>query len=493
MLISKKTRKKLTVSALFAAPVTMTAVGASVVSADTVHTPDETQNTVSTNSTTSSANSSAASSATSSATSASATEYQTVVVQPDSAMTNYLKQAAANGMKGEMVATITDGLHNNGDDTSDSIVTINDGGSVTVTLADVNTLAGTVTTTFSNGMVLTSTITNGKMSTQVTTEPTSGSASSATSSAASSDTSSDTSSSGNDSFSDAVSVHSSDASSAASSTASAAYEATTDVSTTRKPVSSDKYASYEAITDVSTASEAVPSASRNASYAPSKSPAFPDASGSLTSGTKVTAFTLYKNDSEYVKNHDGNNEYAKFSTDQSIDLFVYYWAKLKAAATDAGLSDSQYFKLLDAASQPGGDVYNKLVNDEDLTDDQKAELVTDAYQLARQIADKDSNYTLSDVNTTNNTPNGGDDGGNDYSKDDGNGDPSDTYGDDGNGDPSDVNNGDDSNNSAKTLPQAGEEDTSSMSVAGMAMAGAVSLAGMIGSIRKRHELRNEDD
>lgn len=493
MLISKKTRKKLTVSALFAAPVAMTAVGAGVVSADTVHTPDETQNTVSTNSTTSSANSSAASSATSSATSANATEYQTVVVQPDSAMTNYLKQAAANGMKGEMVATITDGLHNNGDDTSDSIVTINDGGSVTVTLADVNTLAGTMTTTFSNGMVLTSTITNGKMSTQVTTEPTSGSASSATSSAASSDTSSDTSSdmssdtssdtssSGNDSFSDAVSVHSSAASSAASSTASAAYEATTDTSTTRKPVSSDKYAST-----AYTPSEAVPSASRNASYAPSKSPAFPDTSGSLTSGTKVTAFTMNKNDPEYVKNHDGNKEYAKFSTNQSIDLFAYYWAKLKAAATDAGLSDSQYFKLLDAASQPGGDVYNKLLNDEDLTDDQKAELVTDAYQLARQIADKDSDYTLSNVNDdipSNDNPIPYDDG--DNTTDDDN-----TYGDDTDGDDTD---GDDGDSSAKTLPQAGEEDTSSMSVAGMAMAGAVSLAGMIGSIRKRHELRNEDD
>lgn len=448
MLISKKTRKKLTVSALFAAPVAMTAVGAGVVSADTVHTPDETQNTVSTNSATSSANSSAASSATSSApsltASASVANYRTVVVQPDSAMTNYLKQAAANGMKGEMVATITDGIHNKGDNTSDSTVTVNDGGSVTVTLADADTLAGTVTTTFSNGMVLTSMITNGKMSTQVTTEPTSGSASSATSSAASS--------AGNDSFSDAVSIYGSAASSAAGSMASAVYEATTDVSTAREPVSDDDYASY--------GDEAVSSASSDA----------PDASGSLTSGTKVTAFTLYKNDSEYVKNRDGNNEYAKFSTDQSIDLFAYYWAKLKAAAIDAGVSDSQYFKLLDAASQPGGAVYNKLVNDEDLTDDQKAELVNDAYQLARQIADKDSDYTLSDVND---------------------GDPSDghtiPYVDDDDDNYGDDTGGDNSDSSAKTLPQAGEEDTSSMSIAGMAMAGAVTLAGMIGKTRKRQK------
>lgn len=454
MLISKKTRKKLTVSALVAAPVTMTAVSAGVVSADTVHTPDKTQNTVSTNSATSSANSSAESSATSSAASLTAStsvaNYRTVVVQPDSAMTSYLKQAAANGMKGEMVATITDGIHNKGDNTSDSTVTVNDGGSVTVTLADADTLAGTVTTTFSNGMVLTSTITNGKMSTQVTTEPTSGSASSATSSAASS--------SGNDSFSDAVSIYgsaaSSDAGSMASDSASRDYHAASSMA--NESVSSNDYASYEATT----------SASNNGV---SKASTPSDASGSTTSNTNVTAFTLNKNDSEYVKNHDGDNEYAKFSTDQSIDLFVYYWAKLKAAAIDAGVSDSQYFKLLDAASQPGGAVYNKLVNDEDLTDDQKAELVTDAYQLARQIADKDGDYTLSDVNENGDPSNGG---GNDYDNDGGD------YGDD-------TTDGDNSDASAKTLPQAGEEDTSSMSIAGMAMAGAVMLAGMIGKMRKR--------
>ena len=433
MLISKKTRKKLAVSALFAAPVAMTAVGDGAVSADTVSSSDAPA--------ASSAANSATSSATSLTASASVANYRTVVIQPDSAMTNYLKQAAANGMKGEMVATITDGIHNKGDNTSDSTVTVNDGGSVTVTLADADTLAGTVTTTFSNGMVLTSTITNGKMSTQVTTEPTSGSASSATSSAASS--------AGNDSFSDAVSIYSSAASSTASDSASRDYHAASSMANDH-----DYDYDYERY-------EAVSSASSDASSAAS-TPS--DASGSLTSDMKVTAFTL---------KHDGD-DYAKFSTDQRIDLFAYYWERLKAAATDAGLSDSQYFKLLDAAFQPGGAVYNKLHNDVNLTDDQKAELVTDAYQLARQIADADHNYTLSDVSGDYGDPSNGDDG--DY------------------GGGSDYNNdGNNSDSSAKTLPQAGEEDTSSMSIAGMVMAGAVTLAGMVGKMRKRQKVRNEDD
>jgi len=436
MLISKKTRKKLAVSALFAAPVAMTAVGAGAVSADTVSSSDTPA--------ASSAANSATSSATSLTASASVANYRTVVVQPDSAMTNYLKQAAANGMKGEMVATITDGIHNKGDNTSDSTVTVNDGGSVTVTLADADTLAGTVTTTFSNGMVLTSTITNGKMSTQVTTEPTSGSASSATSSAASS--------AGNDSFSDAVSIYGSATSSAASSTASDSasrdYHAAS--STASESVSSNDYASYGE--PVSSNDYAPYEAVSYAASTPS------DASGSTTSDMKVTAFTL---------KHDGD-DYAKFSTDQRIDLFAYYWERLKAAATDAGLSDSQYFKLLDAAFQPGGVVYNKLHNDVNLTDDQKAELVTDAYQLARQIADADHNYTLSDVSGDYDN----DGGGNDYNNDTTDGDDT---------------NGDNSDSSAKTLPQAGEEDTSSMSIAGMAMVGAVTLAGMIGKVnRSRH-------
>ena len=443
MLISKKTRKKLTVSALVAAPVAMTAVGADVVSADTVHTPDKTQNTVSTNSATSSANSSAASSATSSAASltasASVANYRTVVVQPDSAMTSYLKQAAANGMKGEMVATITDGIHNKGDNTSDSTVTVNDGGSVTVTLADADTLAGTVTTTFSNGMVLTSTITNGKMSTQVTTEPTSGSASSATSSAASS--------SGNDSFSDAVSIYGSAASSDAGSMASDS--ASRDYHAASSTASDHDYERYEAVS----------SASSDASSAAS-TPS--DASDSTTSNTNVTAFTLkYK-----------NSDYAQFSMNQSVDSLYSNVSSLLKEAMDAGLDDSPYYEMLWSEQCAGGALFDAWNNDGQLTDDQKAALINNAYQLARQIADKDSNYTLSDVNE-----NGG---GNDYDNDGGD------YGDD-------TTDGDNSDESAKTLPQAGEEDTSSMSIAGMAMAGAVTLAGMIGKMRKRQKVRNEDD
>ena len=448
MLISKKTRKKLTVSALVAAPVAMTSVGADVVSADTVHTPDKTQNTVSTNSATSSANSSAASSATSSAASltasASVASYRTVVVQPDSAMTSYLKQAAANGMKGEMVATITDGIHNKGDNTSDSTVTVNDGGSVTVTLADADTLAGTVTTTFSNGMILTSTITNGKMSTQVTTEPTSGSASSATSSAASS--------SGNDSFSDAVSIYgsaaSSDAGSTASDSASRDYHAASSMAS--ESVLSNDYERYEAVS----------SASSDASSTPS------DASDSTTSNTNVTAFTLkYK-----------NSDYAQFSMNQSLDSLYSNVSSLLTAAINAGLYDSPYYEMLSSAHRVGGELFDASTNDGQLTDDQKAELINDAYQLARQIADKDSNYTLSDVNDDD--PSNG--GGNDYDNDGGD------YGDD-------TTDGDNNNESSKTLPQAGEEDTSSMSIAGMAMAGAVTLAGMVGKMRKRQKVRNEDD
>lgn len=445
MLISKKTRKKLTVSALVAAPVAMTAVGADVVSADTVHTPDKTQNTVSTSSATSSANSSAASSATSSATSltasASVANYRTVVVQPDSAMTSYLKQAAANGMKGEMVATITDGIHNKGDNTSDSTVTVNDGGSVTVTLADADTLAGTVTTTFSNGMVLTSTITNGKMSTQVTTEPTSGSASSATSSAASS--------SGNDSFSDAVSIYGSAASSDAGSMASDS--TSRDYHAASSTASDHDYERYEAVS----------SASIDASSAAS-TPS--DASDSTTSNTNVTAFTLkYK-----------NSDYARFSMNQSVDSLFSNVSSLLTAALNADLYDSPYYEMLSSA-QESGELSDAFYNDGQLTDDQKAALINNAYQLARQIADKDSNYTLSDVNDGD--PSNG--GGNDYDND--------------GGDYGDNTDGDNSDSSAKTLPQAGEEDTSSMSIAGMAMVGAVTLAGMIGKMRKRQKVRNEDD
>lgn len=452
MMISKKTRKRVsTLSALFAAPVAMTAVGAGAVSADTAPI-QATQDDVLTNSAASSADSSAKSSAASATVSAvdtATTNYRTVVVQPDSAMTNYLNQAAANGMKGEMVATITNGIHNKGNDTSDSTVTVNKGGSVTVTLADANTLAGVVTTTFSNGMVLTSTITNGKMSTHVTTEPTSGA------SYASSAASSATSSAAIDNFSDAVSIHSSAASSAAGSAVGS-------------------YIDDDLSYDDDVHHETTPSTTSTTSHSSNNS-------GALTAGTEVTAFTLNNNDPKYVENHDGN-EYAKFSTDQSIDLFEYYWAKLRAAAIGANLSDSQYFKLLDAASQPGGTVYNKLVYDEDLTADQKAALVTDAYQLARQIAAADSNYTLSDVDTTNSPddsgkwsvgdPNG-DDGDNDVDPD------TDDLGDDG------------SDSSAKTLPQAGEEDTSAMSVAGMAIAGVIALAEMLGLKHKRQEVPNK--
>ena len=444
MLISKKTRKKLAVSALFAAPVAMTAVGAGAVSADTVSSSDAPA--------ASSAANSATSSATSLTASASVANYRTVVIQPDSAMTNYLKQAAANGMKGEMVATITDGIHNKGDNTSDSTVTVNDGGSVTVTLADADTLAGTVTTTFSNGLVLTSTITNGKMSTQVTTEPTSGSASSATSSAASS--------SGNDSFSDAVSIYGSAASSAASSTASDSasrdYHAAS--STANESVSSNDYAPYEAVS----------SASNNGV---SKASTPSDASGSATSNTNVTAFTLkYK-----------NSDYARFSMNQSVDSLYSNVSSLIKEATDAGLDHSPYYEMLWSEQCTGGALFDAWNNDGQLTDDQKAAIINNAYQLARQIADKDSNYTLSDVNENGDPSN---DGGNDYGG--GNDNTTDDTTDD-------TTDGDNSDNSAKTLPQAGEEDTSSMSIAGMAMAGAVTLTGMIGKMRKRQKVRNEDD
>lgn len=434
MLISKKTRKKLAVSALFAAPVAMTAVGAGAVSADTVSSSDTPA--------ASSAANSAASSATSLTASASVANYRTVVVQPDSAMTNYLKQAAANGMKGEMVATITDGIHNKGDNTSDSTVTVNDGGSVTVTLADADTLAGTVTTTFSNGMVLTSTITNGKMSTQVTTEPTSGSAFSATSSTASS--------SGNDSFSDAVSIYSSAASSAASSTASDS--ASRDYPAASSTASDHDYERYEAVS----------SASSDASSAAS-TPS--DASGSATLNTNVTAFTLkYK-----------NSDYARFSMNQSVDSLYSNVSSLLKAALNADLYDSPYYEMLSSAHGAGGELFDASTNDGQLTDDQKAAIINNAYQLARQIADKDSNYTLSDVNENGDPSNGG---GNDYNNDTTDGDDT---------------NGDNSDSSAKTLPQAGEEDTSSMSIAGMAMAGAVTMAGMAGKMRKRQKARNEDD
>ena len=105
-----------------------------------------------------------------------------------------------------------------------------------------------------------------------------------------------------------------------------------------------------------------------------------------------------------------------------------------------------------------------------------------ASQAAAQSAAADSNYTLSDVDTTNSPddsgkwsvgdPNG-DDGDNDVDPD------TDDLGDDG------------SDSSAKTLPQAGEEDTSAMSVAGMAIAGVIALAEMLGLKHKRQEVPNK--
>ena len=74
------------------------------------------------------------------------------------------------GITGEMTATMTGGIQDNGDGTSNSVVTVGNDGVVTVTEAMADKLNGKVVTTFENGLELTSTIVDGVMTTVVTKE-----------------------------------------------------------------------------------------------------------------------------------------------------------------------------------------------------------------------------------------------------------------------------------------------------------------------------------
>ena len=116
-------------------------------------------------------------------------QYQTVEIQPDMTLTNYLNAALKNGLTGKMNASITGGIKDNGNGTTPSGVTIAKNGVITVTHALKGRVNGIMLTTFSNGLVLRSEIKDGVMTTTAQ-MPTSSAISSMGSSAAMSNASS---------------------------------------------------------------------------------------------------------------------------------------------------------------------------------------------------------------------------------------------------------------------------------------------------------------
>lgn len=96
-------------------------------------------------------------------------EYTTVTVDPDDFLTKYLEAATAKGVTGTINAHITGGMKKDATGNPVSTVSVDENGKITVTDADKSKLAGTMTTTLSNGNVLTSVIDGGAMTTAVTT------------------------------------------------------------------------------------------------------------------------------------------------------------------------------------------------------------------------------------------------------------------------------------------------------------------------------------
>ena len=116
-------------------------------------------------------------------------QYQTVEIQPDMTLTNYLNAALKSGLTGKMNASITGGIKDNGNGTTPSGVTVAKNGVITVTHALKGRVNGIMLTTFSNGLVLRSEIKDGVMTTTAQ-MPTSSAISSMGSSAAMSNASS---------------------------------------------------------------------------------------------------------------------------------------------------------------------------------------------------------------------------------------------------------------------------------------------------------------
>ena len=90
-------------------------------------------------------------------------EYKTVTVAPDEVLSTYIKSLTSSGIIGEVTATINSGIQDNGNGTSKAVVSVDKTGVVTVTNAIKDKLDGTVSTKFSNGLELSSTIKNGVM------------------------------------------------------------------------------------------------------------------------------------------------------------------------------------------------------------------------------------------------------------------------------------------------------------------------------------------
>ena len=91
---------------------------------------------------------------------------KTVIIKPDDFLANYLKLATDKGLTGTIDVRLTNGIiMQNGETLTKA--TVNADGTVTVTNANPQTLAGMVTTTLSNGNILVSDIANGAMTTHV--------------------------------------------------------------------------------------------------------------------------------------------------------------------------------------------------------------------------------------------------------------------------------------------------------------------------------------
>lgn len=214
-------------------------------------------------------------------------EYTTVTVDPDDFLTKYLEAATAKGVTGTINAHITGGMKKDATGNPVSTVSVDENGKITVTDADKSKLAGTMTTTLSNGNVLTSVIDGGAMTTAVTTgdnilNPASSAASDVSSAA------SDASSASSDVSSSAVLEPVSSAASNASdlsSVASGASSAAT-IDNVDPAVSS---AAPKASDVSSTASKASSAASKASNASSAASKASSAASKALTPANATTA------------------------------------------------------------------------------------------------------------------------------------------------------------------------------------------------------------
>lgn len=244
-------------------------------------------------------------------------QYQTVEIQPDMTLTNYLNAALKNGLTGKMNASITGGIKDNGNGTTPSGVTVAKNGVITVTHALKGRVNGIMLTTFSNGLVLRSEIKDGVMTTTAQ-MPTSSAISSMGSSAAMSNASSansvvsstmgKTSSAASSVVSSAVS---SNASSAVSSKASVVSSGISSV------VSSARSGVLSIASNVSNALSAL-SSQANSLSSQANSAASDAASGNLGRLDNKGPEPQDSNEPQFTKNgQSGQENGAKQDTDQN--------------------------------------------------------------------------------------------------------------------------------------------------------------------------------